>query len=138
MLMRYDGSINPALTTHLTLEEIVCPCCKYALFTNTLIELYDMIRNDLGKPINVHSGYRCPKHNTDIGGEKLSKHMRGEAMDISWEGFEDVRYDGAKQYELVRKLQSFGAKGIGFGKSYIHVDCATDRDHLAVWVYADR
>ena len=42
----------------------------------------DPAREQLGKPIYVNSGYRCPRHNAAVGGVPNSQHMRGEAADI--------------------------------------------------------
>ena len=50
-----------------------------ALVENVL----DPLREKYGKPIKVHSGYRCSKHNLAVGGVTGSQHMKGEAADIS-------------------------------------------------------
>ena len=44
------------------------------------------LREALGKPIKVNSGYRSPEINVAIGGSKNSQHMRGEAADITIKG----------------------------------------------------
>lgn len=43
----------------------------------------DPVREQLGKPIYVNSGYRCPRHNLKVGGAVGSQHMKGEAADVS-------------------------------------------------------
>ena len=71
-------------------EEFLCRCGKcempaeveaniVALVENVL----DPAREKFGKPIIVNSGYRCPKHNTAVGGVANSQHTRGEAADIT-------------------------------------------------------
>lgn len=50
-----------------------------ALVDNVL----DPLREAYGKPIGVNSGYRCAKHNREVGGVPASQHMLGEAADIS-------------------------------------------------------
>ena len=45
-------------------------------------QVLDPIREQLGKPIMVNSGYRCPRHNLRVGGAVNSQHMKGEAADI--------------------------------------------------------
>ena len=42
----------------------------------------DPVREKLGMPVRVNSGYRCPKHNLKVGGASSSQHMRGEAADV--------------------------------------------------------
>ena len=40
------------------------------------------LRDKLGKPIKVTSGYRCPKVNSLVGGAATSQHIKGQAADI--------------------------------------------------------
>ena len=40
------------------------------------------VREKLGRQIVVNSGYRCPKHNAEVGGVANSQHLRGEAADV--------------------------------------------------------
>lgn len=49
-----------------------------ALVENVL----DPARERYGGPITVNSGYRCPRHNADVGGVRNSQHTKGEAADI--------------------------------------------------------
>ena len=46
----------------------------------------DPLREHLGKPVRVTSGYRSAQVNTRIGGSKTSAHMTGEAVDIKVAG----------------------------------------------------
>lgn len=40
------------------------------------------LRDKLGFPISISSGYRCPKVNKAIGGAKGSQHEKGQAADL--------------------------------------------------------
>ncbi|MCR9066508.1 MAG: D-Ala-D-Ala carboxypeptidase family metallohydrolase [Cytophagales bacterium] len=53
-----------------------------ALVTNVLQPLRDY----LGKPIVVTSGYRCPRVNSAVGGARTSQHIKGQAADIKVPG----------------------------------------------------
>ncbi len=44
------------------------------------------LRDEIGKPIRVTSGFRSAKVNTAVKGSKTSQHLRGEAADIKVEG----------------------------------------------------
>lgn len=44
-------------------------------------ELMDPVREELGMPIIVNSGYRCKTLNTILLGSKTSAHLRGAAID---------------------------------------------------------
>ena len=69
-------------------QELCCKCCgQLPPFARENIEalvceVLDPAREKLGSPIVVNSGYRCPKHNKEVGGVPNSQHMRGEACDI--------------------------------------------------------
>lgn len=44
------------------------------------------LRDKLGLPIHVNSGYRCPELNKAVGGVPTSQHQKGEAADLSIDG----------------------------------------------------
>lgn len=47
----------------------------------------DVIRELLGKPINISSGYRCLELNSKIGSKPSSQHTKGEAVDFTSKEF---------------------------------------------------
>ena len=49
-------------------------------------EVLEPLREDLGQPVHVTSGYRSQAVNDAIGGSKTSQHMQGEAADIAVDG----------------------------------------------------
>lgn len=49
------------------------------------------IRDALGKPIVINSGYRCPKLNKAVGGASTSAHLTGEAADIEIMGMNNYQ-----------------------------------------------
>ena len=69
-------------------KEFACKCCGQLPplareNVKALVrEVLDPVREKLGMPIVVNSGYRCEKHNKDVGGVRNSQHLRGEAADI--------------------------------------------------------
>lgn len=40
------------------------------------------LRDIYGKPMEINSGYRCPRLNAEVGGVPTSQHVKGEAADI--------------------------------------------------------
>lgn len=57
----------------------------------SLVEnLLDPLREFLGKPIFVSSGYRCKALNSKVGGSKTSQHMKGQAADIYLKGLSNI------------------------------------------------
>lgn len=47
----------------------------------------EMIRALLGKPVRIHSGYRCPALNKAVGGVANSAHQTGYAVDFTCPGY---------------------------------------------------
>lgn len=58
------------------------------------------LREHLGRPITITSGYRSPALNEAVGGSKASQHSKGEAADIK------VR--GIPAEDLARTIASLG------------------------------
>jgi zinc D-Ala-D-Ala carboxypeptidase len=79
------------LTPHFTLEELTFT--NHREFDNTpnqlqidnlqrLAEFLEEVRELLGKPIIVDSGFRSPEVNQAVGSTSVSQHLRGCAADI--------------------------------------------------------
>jgi len=45
------------------------------------------IRDLLGHPLKINSGYRCLKLNREIGSKDSSQHIKGQAIDFTCKGF---------------------------------------------------
>ena len=79
-------------------NEFACKCCGElpplaranvrALVDNVL----DPVRNLYGGAIRVTSGYRCERHNKEVGGAERSQHLCGEAADIVLAGLPLTAY----------------------------------------------
>lgn len=41
------------------------------------------LRDRVGHPLRINSGYRCPELNKEVGGAATSQHVKGEAADIA-------------------------------------------------------
>ena len=74
-----------------------------------------------GRELVVQSGHRSKEYNASVGGAKGSRHMHGDALDISMAGMTD-----AEKKKLVASLSAAGFKRIiGYdGMNAIHVDMA--------------
>ena len=62
---------NIPLKQHITAMQNLCERCL------------EPVRCQLGLPIKVNSGYRCPLLNQMVGGVSTSQHLKGEAADIT-------------------------------------------------------
>jgi hypothetical protein len=50
---------------------------------STIRQIFMPLRQAMGVPITVRSGYRSPEYNAQAGGEEDSRHMYFEALDLS-------------------------------------------------------
>lgn len=85
-----------------------------------LAENLQVLRDSLGEPIRVNSGYRNPTYNDKVGGEDNSYHMKCMAADIV------VKSKTPKQlHTIIEKLISSGKikqGGLGLYPSFVHYD----------------
>lgn len=49
---------------------------------NLCEQVLETLRQRVGEPVIISSGYRCSQLNAAVGGSKTSQHMKGEACDI--------------------------------------------------------
>ncbi|MTI49567.1 MAG: DUF882 domain-containing protein [Firmicutes bacterium] len=82
-----------------------------------LVDLLQRFRDKLNKPCYVNSGYRTPEYNEAIGGYEKSKHLLGQAADISKNNLDKT------DDELIQIAVECGFKGIGIYDTHIHLDC---------------
>jgi len=112
------------LAKNFTASEFLCKCgkCSTSLIDDTLISRLQKLRDKLGTPIHINSGYRCPAHNKAVGGASNSNHTKGMAADIKSEG---------QPTEKIAKLaEEVGFKGIiryTGNKNFVHVDTRTTK-----------
>ena len=55
-----------------------------------LCEWLEVLRNKIGHPIVINSGYRSPQLNRKVGGAPTSNHLTGCAVDIRTNGMEQA------------------------------------------------
>lgn len=80
-----SANVNPIgkLSEHFSAEEFACHCCGLGIPDPKLIELLERLRALAEAPIHINCGYRCPKHNAEVGGVENSQHVKGTAADIT-------------------------------------------------------
>ena len=91
------------------------------LWTNILpaIKAADEIRERIGRPITILSGYRNQRYNQLIGGASKSLHMEFKALDLTAKMSIPELARVAKQ---VRELGIF-VGGVGIYNGFVHIDC---------------
>ncbi|SDL23304.1 YcbK family protein [Natronincola ferrireducens] len=82
-----------------------------------LLEKLQQLRDQVGRPVNLTSGYRTLAHNQKVGGSPNSQHMLGRAADIQVPGYSP---------EAIGKIaEELGFTGIGVYPTFTHVDVRT-------------
>lgn len=95
---------------------MACKCgCNVVKYDPKLLKKLEVVRAMLGGvPININSGYRCERHNKNVGGVPNSQHLKGKAADIRVNGnMEELYYF----LDIV-----FKENGLGRYKTFFHVD----------------
>ncbi len=79
-----------------------------------LLRRLQLLREALGRPVIINSGYRNPAHNKAVGGSPNSYHLRGMAADI--------RVPGVSPQALAKAARKVGFNGIIAYATFVHVD----------------
>ena len=116
-------------TKNFKVSEFACKHCGKNKIDQRVINMAQEIRDYLGVPVRINSGYRCEVHNKNVGGVKNSKHILGKAADLSCE------LGAKKLLEAVQDLHDKQGKlqDLDYCKEYktfIHIDCGGKRSKL--------
>lgn len=120
------------IRNYFTEEELSCPCCNVYSFNKETLAKLNHIRDSLGFPFIINSGYRCPSYNEKRGFTQT--HATGQAVDIS------ATHERA--FQIMSMAAQFEFTGIGInqkgGNRFIHLDDLTKsygRPRPHVWSY---
>jgi len=123
--------IDPLITQHFRLSEFTDsdmavrlgidnrpPPDVLATLRNVLIPGMQAVRNILGKPVFVTSGYRSPALNAAVHGAQASQHLTGHACDFRCPEFGPVVEVCA---QLVTQMQRLKFDQLIFEGSWCHI-----------------
>ena len=79
-----------------------------------------VLREHVGRPVRIISGYRSPKYNRKIGGAGKSQHMVAKAADIKIKGMTPAEVK-AVIVELIKEGKMHSG-GIGLYTTFTHYD----------------
>lgn len=117
-----DKDANEKVGKHFKVKEFACKDGSQVVFIDSyLVSLLDILRNQVGKPVIITSGYRTPTRNKAVGGARYSYHMRGMAADI--------RINGMTAKEIANKLNKIipNECGIIVYENWVHIDTRTQK-----------
>lgn len=137
MTKTYPVNIETIISPYFRASEFKCRCtqCLFILIDDNLLALLNKMRDSLGKPIHINSGYRCPSYQVEMklkGYETApvppSQHELGCAADIMCGDMPGG--------ELEKVARAAGFKAVGVGHNWVHVDTRSDKDRR--WEYLKR
>jgi len=92
------------------------------------VNVLQPLRDALGSPVNLNSGYRCPSLNRAIGGAKNSQHMSGQAADIV-----DFTHGNEYLFKKIKELNlPFDQMIDEFGFRWVHVSYDPTRNRRQI------
>ena len=106
---------------------MACPCCGKDKISGHLVRKLQIGVNLLGMPINITSGYRCPKHNVVVGGSPTSSHLLGLAADFAV-------VMPTYRYQIIPLLTAQFARILLYN-TFIHVDIDSDKTQQIIEIY---
>jgi len=128
MVNRYRPN-NIKVSKNFILSEFESPDTHEVILVPLLLECLQKLRDRVGRPIIITSGYRTPKHNKKIKGAKKSYHLKGMAADIIVPAIKDDPKDPVYPYIYNRRHIAELALEAGFStailyktKCHVHLD----------------
>lgn len=122
------------LTKNFSKSEFKCKCCGKVHMDEAFVGMLQEIRDEVGFPIRITSGYRCPKHNSRVSSTGRSgPHTTGMAADIA--------VHGVQAHAVLRAALKVGMSGIGVKQKgphssrFLHLDSLTTNPRPWVWSY---
>jgi uncharacterized protein YcbK (DUF882 family) len=136
MVQTYTKGSEISLSKDFRVREFDCHCndCHETLVDDLLVEDLQRMRDALGGPLYINSGYRCSRYQETLrrfGYETAkgkSTHEMGLAADV-----QTKRHRGEKLEDVAR---ASGFHAVGVAKWWVHVDTRSDK--FRRWEYLDR
>lgn len=117
MLYQHYSQVPPELWKWSNFEpgepNLHCPHCGEFYLDVVAMDCLQLTRYELGRPIHINSGHRCPIHNARVGGAPLSEHKR-IAFDISLVGHDRM--------DVLEAAKNAGFTTFGFYQTFLHAD----------------
>lgn len=118
------------LSEHFEAYEFICKCgCGKSVTDKDLVTKLEKLRELLGEPIYVTSGYRCPNHSVSVGGYATDAHTVGIAADIQVPNY--------SVEDIAEAAEKAGFTGIGLMDNAVHVDVRNTNNYSNAHWFGD-
>ena len=107
--------IDWSLYPNFSKEEFDCKHTGNNEMKPDALEVFQAMRDRLGFPLIVTSGYRDPTHPIEQRKEQPGSHAAGTAADF-------FATNGELRFKIIQAALECGAVGIGINRTFIHVD----------------
>tara|TARA_Y100000004_G_scaffold186043_2_gene237023 strand:- start:2096 stop:2494 length:399 start_codon:yes stop_codon:yes gene_type:complete len=87
---------------------------------NKLAKNLQKIREEIGIPIRIMSGYRSPEYNKRVGGATRSQHVLAKAADLQVSGMSTTEL--ANTIKQLIKDGVIDSGGVGLYETFVHYD----------------
>jgi hypothetical protein len=128
----FPKGTDALLSYHFKADEFSCRCqhpsCLEQKISASLVEKLERVRVGYGRPITIHSGFRCSAHQADLRASGLetakgtSQHELGRASDVA-----------AGQMTVLVPLLKAEFMAMGLARTWAHVDLRDDKHRS--WTY---
>lgn len=110
-------------------SEFRCKCgCGRADMDPYFMAILQAIRTELGFPMPINSGYRCPEHNAqESESGTTGPHTTGKAADIS--------ANSERAFLIIAAALRQGIKRFGVGDGFVHIDISDTHPSPRAWNY---
>lgn len=126
MLKTYKSNDTTQLSAHFNVQEFRCKCGgahDIQLETALVSKLEELFKALNCSKIIVNSGYRCPNHDRNVGGNGSGQHTKGTAADI-------ICYNSSGN-KISSKIVTCAAQDVGFG-GISNIDSTYTATHVDV------
>ena len=90
--------------------------------------MLDSLRQGIGEPLEVVSGWRCDFWDKQPPAKGDANHPTGLAVDLKCE-------NSTLRFKIIFYALQLGFKRIGVGKNFIHLDMVSEHPQQVIWLY---
>lgn len=109
-------------------KELECPCCHKCTIDEEFLNKLNKAREIANIPFVITSGYRCERHNKEVGGVQKSEHVLGMGVDIRVK-------NGNQRFLVITSALNVGFNRIGVAKSFVHIGFSKELPQNVIWTY---
>ncbi len=94
------------------------------------VAMLDRLRERVGVPLIVNSGYRTADYNAQLEGSvDGSAHTRGKAVDLA-------ARSSRERLQIIAQALEIGIRRVGIGRTFVHLDLDHTKPQLVAWLYS--